>query len=521
MKDRSPVNIQERSSPVAAGNTENLTQKTMRGGSLLTLAAIAQVVFQFVTVGILARILSPTDFGVAATALVMIELSRSLAQLGMRPAVVQRLELGEEDIRSAYTLTFIISIILTLTVFILAGPIAAALRTPSAEPMLRVLSFVFVIQSQSAVAEGIAARKKQFGLLAVRRMLSYFVGYGIVGVSCALAGFGAWALVAAKLGDAIATAVLLSIGAPHSRRLLLRGDTARHLSDFGAGYTVNQIANTLASQADLMVVARTLGPAPLGLYSRSYQIMRLPALLIGNVVEDVAFPGFSSIQKEPERMARGFYRALVMMNILLFLASAGCIVLAPEIIAVALGPKWQQAAPMLQLFALAIPFRSTQRLATTVSFATGTNWPIATRQIIYFLAVVAGAWIGSSWGLYGVIVGVSCAITLQTVMQFQLASSLTGLGTRRIVEAHLRPLPAALCFGVPVYLVADWLRGAGFYSLIILVAACLIGAITLSASALVAPKFILMNEGIDFISSFSKKLPAPIRNALFNSVNRA
>src|SRR5690606_19845074 len=151
-----------------------------------------------------------------------------------------------------------------------------------------------------------AARHKQFGLLAVRRMLSYFLGYGVVGISFALAGFGAWALVAARLGEVVATAVLLSVGAPHSRRFLLRRDTIKQLSGFGAGYTVNQIANTLANQSDYMVVARTLGAAPLGLYSRSYQIMRLPAQLIGNVVEDVAFTGFSSIQQERERMARGF-----------------------------------------------------------------------------------------------------------------------------------------------------------------------------------------------------------------------
>lgn len=490
-----------------ASSSANLTKSTLRGGGLLSLAAVAQVLLQFVTVGILARILNPYDFGVAAAALVMIELSQSMAQLGMRPAVVQRFELSEVDIRSAYTLTVVLSLVLAAAVFLLAGPIAVALNTPAAKPMLQVLSLVFVIQSQGAVAEGLAARHKQFGLLAARRVTSYLVAYGLVGITCALMGLGAWALVAAKLADAIVTAVLLSIGAPHSRRPLFHRAATRRLSGFGAGYTVNQIANTLANQSDYMVVARTLGVVPLGLYSRSYQIMRLPAQLIGNVVEDVAFPGFSSIQNEPERMARGFYRALLMMNIVLYLAAAGCVVLAPEIIAVALGPKWGTAAPLLQMFALAIPFRSTQRLATTISFSTGTNWPIAIRQIIYFLSVVAGAWFGSAWGLNGVVVGVSMAILIQTAIQFQLTMRLTGLSMGRLMAAHLRPVPAALLFGLPAWGVAVILRHAGTHPAMTLLVASMVGGLALVIGVATARQAVLMNEGMELVLMLSRKLP--------------
>lgn len=500
---------------------KSLTGATLIGGGLLTLSAVAQALLQFVAVGVLARILMPADFGLVAAAMVIVELTQSVAQLGMRPAVVQRQFLSDEDIRIAFTLAIVISLAMATTMFLLSGPLAEIVATPGAKPMLQVLSVAFVIQSLGSVAEGIAARQRKFGLLAARRLGSYFIGYGLVGVGSALLGLGAWALVAAKLAEVTSAAILLTIGVRHPRRLLLRRETVRQLSGFGAGYSVAQILNTFANQADFAVVARLLGPASLGLYSRSYQIMRLPSLLLGNVVDDVAFASMSAVQDQRARLGRGLYRGLLLMNLTLYLAAAAVFILASEVIAIALGGKWQAAVPLLSLFALALPFRSTQRLASTVARATGANWGIAWRQGVYFLSVFGGAALGSRWGLQGVVSGVSLAIGLQTIMQLQLAASIAGLSLREVIDAHVRPLPALVLFAIPLTGTAIGLRLMHLPPFLIVLVSGGVAATVLVLASAALPAVILGADGIELVEAIGKKLPSAFTRRLLRVLPRA
>ncbi|WP_156840072.1 lipopolysaccharide biosynthesis protein [Novosphingobium aquimarinum] len=492
---------------MAADTPRNLTQTTLRGGAWLSLAAVLQVLLQLLTVGILARLLSPREFGLVAAAMVVLELSQGFALLGMKPAIVQRAELSHQDLRAAHTIAVGLSTLLGVLVFALAAPFARLLNTPSAAPMVQVLSLVFLVQSQSAVAEGLAARRQQFGLLALRRTLSYFVGYGVIGVGLAVLGFGAWALVGAKLGEVTVAAILLSFGCRHPRRPLFERERLRQLFHFGTGFSVSQIANTLANQADYFVVARVLGPASLGLYSRSYQIMRLPARLLGNIVEDAAFPGFSAVQNERARLARGLFRSLLLMNTLLFLAAVACAVLAPEIIAIALGPQWSAAAPLLALFALALPFRSSQRLATTVSRSTGANWRIASGEALYFATVLSGAYLGSRHGLDGVVWGVTAAILVQTVVQLELARRLSGLPFALLVKAHVLPLPLTLVFGLTLWTITGELRTWSGSPLVVLIGSILLAGCVVTAAIAIRTSLFLPADIRPIFDKLVQRIP--------------
>lgn len=497
---------------MALDHGRSLTRSTLRGGAWLSGAAIVQVFLQLLTVGVLARLLTPGDFGVVAAAMVVLELAQSVALMGMKPAVVQRTELGDDDVRTAHTIAIGLSTMLALFVFVAAEPLALALHTPAATPMLQVLALVFVVQAHSAVAEGLASRRRQFGLLAIRRTLSYLVGYAMIGIGMAMLGFGAWALIAAKLGEVAVSALLLSLGCRHPRGLLFDRARMREFFGFGTGYSVSQIANSLANQADYFVVARLMGPAALGLYSRSYQIMRLPARLLGNVIEDAAFPGFSQVQNDRVRLARGLYRSLVMMNLLLFLAATCCAVLAPEIVAIALGPQWDAAAQLLALFALALPFRSSQRLASTVSRSTGANWRIALGQGAYFLAVLSGAYLGSRWGLEGVVLGVTAAIVLQTAVQLDLACRLSGLRRYDVVRAHLVPLPATTLFGLSLLILAQVLRDWTSSPLVVLLASTVAASSVLTIACLAVPRVFIPQEGQPLIEYLLQKFRLQRKN---------
>jgi O-antigen/teichoic acid export membrane protein len=511
------------STPLTTANEAAKTgTRALAGGAWLGGAAIVQVIAQLAVVGILARILSPKDFGIVASAAVIMEISQSISQMGMGVAIVQKSDVTDRDIRTAFTTTIMGSSIISILLFVSAALIAGILRVPAATHVIQALSLLFLFRGLSVVAEALAARQFKYRLLALRRVVGYLIGYAFVGITAAFMGAGPWALVAAQLTEALVTTVLLVAGIRHPMRPLLDRNSLSKLSNFGGGIVFGRIANTLALQIDYVIVARLMGPGALGVYSRSYQIMRLPALTIGKIVEDVLFPALAAAQNDSIRLSKTFVRVLKLMNLALIPSSVLLFICANDVVALLLGAKWKSAIVLLQVFSFAVAFRSTQRLAATTARALGKSWQVAWREAIYFVLVLAGACIGAQSGLKAVSIFVSLAIVGQFVLHVSLVSRLLQIPVRRLVRAHVDCLPLALLVG------ATSLAGqfacvrlggsAGLESLVV----SMIFLITLVPLAIrLAPERFLMKDGVQLICTVSNKLPPRVRPLVLSLVRNA
>jgi O-antigen/teichoic acid export membrane protein len=509
-------------SPVTADEAAKTGARTLAGGAWLGAAALVQVMAQLVVVGILARILSPKDFGIVASAAVIMEISQSISQMGMGVAIVQKSDVTEYDIRTAFTTTVLSSSTISILLFALAPLIAGILRVPAAVHVIQALSLLFLFRGMSVVAEALAARQFKYRLLALRRVVGYIIGYGFVGITAACLGAGPWSLVAAQLTEALVTTVLLVAEIRHPMKPLLDRNSLSKLSNFGGGIVFGRIANTLALQIDYVVVARLMGPGALGIYSRSYQIMRLPALTIGKVVEDVLFPALAAAQNDRSGLSVTFVRVLKLMNLALIPSSVLLFVCANDIVLLLLGSKWTSAVVLLQVFSFAVAFRSTQRLAATTARALGRSWQVGWREVIYFVLVLAGACIGARSGLKAVSIFVSLAIVGQFILHVSLVSRLLQIPVRRLVKAHVDCLPLALLVGA-VSLAGQFacvrLGGAaGLESLMF----SMIFLLTLAPLAIrLAPKRILTQDGVLLVYTVSRKLPVRVRPLVVSFVRKA
>jgi PST family polysaccharide transporter len=278
----------------------------LAGWLWLSFGTGAQAVLTILVLAVLARLLGPRDFGVVSAALLVINFCLIFSQGLVGPALVQHPAPGAAHVRTAFTLSLAGGVVLLMLLWLLAPPLARVLGTPELVPVLRALAWVQPVQALGVVSDAELRRGLRFRVLAAIRVLSYAAGYGLVGVGVAAAGGGLWALVTAYAVQASVTTVLVLRRVPLRSPWGVDARAARELLGFGGGFSLARIGNYAAVNGDNFVAVKWLGVQALGLYERAYQLMAMPATLVGQVLDDVLFPAMAQIQFETGRLAAAY-----------------------------------------------------------------------------------------------------------------------------------------------------------------------------------------------------------------------
>jgi PST family polysaccharide transporter len=435
-----------------------LAERTVAGVLWTSLAMGAQAVLQLVALLVLARLLSPVEFGVFAAALVVAGFSSIFAELGVGPAMVQRPTLEERHQRVGFTLSLLLGLAVAGLVWTAAPVIGRFFHLPELAPVVRAMCIVFACQGVAMAAQALAQRELRFRWLAGVDAGAFAAGFVVVGPVLAWHGMGVWSLVGAYLTQHVARMLVLLAGQPHPKRPLLEPRAIRELLYFGGGFTLARIGNYLAGQGDNLVVGRWLGAQSLGLYAYAHQLMTAPAQLLGQVLDRVLFPTMALVQLEPARLARAYRSGIAVCALVVLPASVVLATVATEVVLVLLGPAWSGATDPLRILMLGMLFRTSYKLSDSVARATGAVYARAWRQAVFACAIVIGSLIGQLWGLQGVAIGVVAAITVNFVMMAQLSLRLTSMRWREFGAAHLPGITLAATLGTIAWLLGGGLR---------------------------------------------------------------
>ena len=458
------------------------TERAFSGWFWLSSGAVVQGVVTLGALAILARLLSPTDFGEVSVGMLAVNLVSIISQGLVGPALVQHPRLRPEHIQTGFTLSLLGGIVL-LAVLWLAGPaVAGALHAPALVAVLRTLAWFMPIHALGAVADALLRRELQYGAIAKIRMASYALGYGAVGVTVAALGGGLWALVAANLTQVSLSTALLLKREPHTKRLRLHPGALRELLSFSGAHCLGALGNYAATEGDFFVVVTWLGVTALGFYERAYKLMAMPAIFVGQVLDDVLFPAMAQIQSERELVAKAYRRCVAAVALFALPLTALVLILAPDIVAVLLGPKWSAVVLPFRILAVGTLFRASYKLSDTLNRAIGAVYGRAWREWAYATAVVGGSIAGQRWGLGGVAVAVLLALAANFLLTAQLGTRLVSLRWADYFRAHAAGLRVAAVVAVPALAVATAARTVnGIPPLVVLVVT--VGA----ASAVVVP----------------------------------
>lgn len=441
-----------------------------------------QAVLRVVVVATLSRLLLPADFGVVGAALTVVALADLFTQVGVAPSIVQAPTLTPANIRTAFSVTVLMGIVVGLLMLVLAPLVAAAFRMPQLAAVVRAFCVIFVVRGFAAIAQAILQREMRFKEIAVNAVLSYFFGYAVCSISLALAGFGIWALIAGLILQNVISSVGLLRLARHSMLPLFDIPSLKHLAVFGTGMTLARVGNYLAVNADYFIVGRWLGAEALGFYSRAYVILMQPAQLFGSAADNVMFPAMASIQHDEDRLASAYHRALALIALVTLPLSGAIIPLAPEIVFILLGERWGSVVFPLQILIATLFIRTAYKITGSLLRSRGKVYRHAAWQWSYAFLVALGAWFGQPHGIAGVAVGVSLAIIINFWIGILIARAQIAISFRKILAPLARYALLMVVFYLSVSAMKQALLPMGLHAAVTLIAGaglCLIIAMAL------------------------------------------
>lgn len=422
----------------------SLTHRTVAGMLWMFTGSGLQAVLKIAVLSILARLLTPADFGVIGAAMIVVSFLEIFGRLGISPAIVQRPNLTDTHIRTGQSASILLGFLMGAILFLLAPMMAAIFRIDALEPIVRLLALVFPLKGLASVPEALMQRQMRFREMAAVNIASYVLGYAVVSIALAIMGFGVNALVMGVLAQAILTRLtyFFLIRLPRGRSFDM--SALRQLLVFGGGQTLSSLGNFCALNLDNFIVGRWLGVEALGIYSRAYQFLMQPTSLIGSTIDRVLFSAMGEAQDDSARIDRAYRHSLAIMAMVTLPLSAVLVVLAPEIIRLLLGPKWTAVIVPFQILAACLVCRTGYKPVDAVARAKGLVYRSAWRQWLYAGEITAGAFIGHYWGTTGVAFGVAAAITVQYFIMLHFGRNLTNVHLTEVASIHLRHLTVAL-----------------------------------------------------------------------------
>jgi PST family polysaccharide transporter len=422
----------------------SVTKRTVSGFIWIFSGSAVQSLLRIGVLVVLARLLSPTEFGLVGAATVVISLADVFSQLGVSPAIVQRPDLDDTHISAGFTVSLLLGLVTGLLVAALSPWLARAFNINALTPIIAALALSFPLRGCSVVAEALLQRAMRFRAIAGVTIASFILGYAFVSVTLALLGWGVWSLVFGQLTQTLFMTGGYLYYARHSLALSLNRPAMGQLLHFGTGISVSRIGNYIALNADNFIVGRYLGASALGFYSRAYQFLMQPTNLIGSVVDRVLFPAMVSVQNDREKLTRGYRRCVALSAMITLPLSALLIVLAPDIIRLLLGQKWLGMTVPFQILAVSLVGRTGYKTSDTLARAKGAVYSGAWRQWIYAVEIVVGAGLGLRWGLTGVACGVTIAILMQYAVMLDFGRRFADVSWLDLAWLHLRHLGIAL-----------------------------------------------------------------------------
>ena len=483
-----------------------LTGRAINGLAWTMGGNISNAVLQLFVLAILARALRPAEFGLVGTAMIVIAFSTIFSRLGIGPAIVQRGHIERRHLAAGFGASIALGLLTSAVVWLIAPEAARFFRMPQLTSIIRVLAGLFPINALAVVPSAMLQRELRFRWLANVEVVSHTIGYALVGVTLALAGWGVWALVAAQYAQATLEAIVLLRLRPPVLDEAPRWPALRDLLYFGGGHTVGRIGNYLAHELDNVVVGRWLGAEALGLYGRAYSLMAAPANLLADAIDLVSFPELCRMQSDTASLRGAYRQALALVALAVLPASVILLLLAPELVRVVLGEQWMRLVPIFQIFAIGMLLRTSYKLGDALAHASGAVYQRAWRQGVYAALVLVGSLVGQRWGPAGAAAGVLIALTANFGLMAHLCLRLTAMSWTALMRSQFPALLTSAVLGTVVWTAASLARKAAIDPIAVITSAALAGSVVMLPLLVRYPIAFLGRDGVWLIELLKRRV---------------
>jgi O-antigen/teichoic acid export membrane protein len=475
----------------------DLKGRSIRGGVVTMTAQGVKFFLQMGSTVVLARLLTPEDYGLIAMVAVVTNFAVMFKDMGLSMATVQKADIDHAQISTLFWINVVISLIIMAIMAALAPVVSWFYGKPELALITLALAGTFVFSGLTIQHQALLRRQMHFGRLAIIEITAIF-GSVIAAIISAWYGAGYWALVIMQLVMAVSTAIGVWFACDWRPGLPKRGTGVRPMLAFGKNITSFNLINYFARNSDKILVGRFCGSGVLGLYSKAYNLLMLPISQICGPLTSVAVPALSRIQDDPKRYT-SYYSKLILlisfvsMPLIVFLA-----ICSKSVIYLLMGDQWLGMSSIFQILAITAFIQPVSTTVGLVLLSLGQSGRFLRFGIFNGLAVVTSFAVGLHWGAIGVASAYAVASYLILFPTLWYCFRLTPISIAIFLKAIIRPIMASFIMALAMLLARPFLVGQ-----LDIVAVCTNFGIGLSAYFLV---WFLMPGGIQTLRDFIRHI---------------
>jgi len=420
----------------------DLTGAVVSGALWKASTRVVAIGTRLAVVIVLTRLLSPTEYGIAGMALVVASFAVLLTDPALGAALVQRPEIDERDRSTIFWLAVAIGSALTVLGLAVSPLVADFYGEPQVQELFAAMSLCFVVVSLSVAHRALLTRKLAYRSLELREMASLVCG-GVVAVAVALAGYGPWAIISNFVTYCVVSTVLVWILLDWRPRFLFSRSSARDLGSFSGKVFGAMMLSWGNSNLDNLLVGRFLGAPALGAYSLAYNTTQMPVQVVSGTVLQAITPAYSRIQRERERLERAWLRNKRMAVAVVAPSLMTLVVVAPDLVDVLFGDKWDEAVAPLRLLCVGAIAVSLGALNWSVLQARGEGGVLLRVSLVTSSVTWLAFAAGLAWGIVGVAAFYACARWLLVVPTTWMTTQALSFDFRAGLWAGASILPIA------------------------------------------------------------------------------
>lgn len=438
----------------------NLKQKTISG---FTWSFIESIIGQGITffVGIiLARLLSPQEFGLIGMLTIFIALSQLLTDSGFSHALIRKQNCTQQDYSTVFYFNIVLGISLYILLFIAANTISIFFREPILKPLIRVIGLAIIINSFTIIQNTLLTKQINFKLQAKISVVSFFIS-GIISIYMAYTGWGVWSLVALTLFKYSINSVLLWFWNKWKPLWCFSKKSFVELFSFSGKLFVTQLIDALYRNLYYVIIGKYFSAAELGYYTRAEQFQSLPSVNLQGIIGRVSYPVLATMQNDTPRL-RDTYKKLIRSTMLItFVLMLGMAASAKPMILSLVGEKWEPCIIYLQLLCfvgifyplsalnlnilyvkgrsdLALQIEIIKKMLFVPVFVLAVMWGIKIMILSMIILSLIGSFINSYWS--GRLIGYSFFEQIKDITPSFLIAAAMSLVV--LIEGCIIPLPA-------------------------------------------------------------------------------
>ena len=424
---------------------DNLKQKSIKAFTWDFLGKMANHSVSFIVSIFLARLLSPSDFGMLAMVNVVIMLSASLVDMGLGTALIQRKNVTDKHYSSVFLFNITVGGLLTLLLFFLAPFVGTFYENKELIPITQAMSLLFILSSFGNVIRAKLRKELIYNIPTKAGLISSLVS-GVTGITMAFTGFGVWSLVVQSLLRPIIANLYLFYFVRWRPKLQFAWQALKDLWAFGFRMFLSGIIDSVFKNLDSIIIGKLFPPAILGYYYRARSLNSYIVQYSSASLMSVLFPALSKVQDDPKRFKSIVHKSYHLIALVAFFLTGFFFITGADFIILLFGSKWEPAIPYFHLIILigyAYPLSS---LLVSVLSASGNSKAFLKLEIIKKTFLGASLTIGFIWGVKGFLICNAVAVFLAVYANIVFAGKQLKTGQLWFIRMTLPYLFITLFF---------------------------------------------------------------------------